>query len=128
MQVVFLILLWGCVEPFSADLPETSSSILVVEGSITDAEGPYTVQLSRSVALSSEQVTAVSGVDMTIEEENGTVEPLTETSQGIYVSTGIQGKVGQRYRLSFTLNGNQYVSSWVNLRRSPPLTAFIGDR
>ncbi len=121
MQLVVLLLVGGCVEPFSPDFPEVSTSLLVVEGAITDAEGPYTVQLSRSFAVSSGKVTPASGADITIEEENGPTAVLTETSPGIYVTDGIRGGVGNRYRLTFSVNGNQYSSSWETIRRSPKI-------
>ncbi len=121
IPVVVLLFICGCVEPFFPSFPQNSASLLVVEGSITDAEGPQTVHLTRSFEISSSEATPVSGAGVAIEEEDGAIASLNETSPGIYSTTDIQGKVGKRYRLSFTLNGDQYVSSWVRIRQSPPM-------
>jgi len=121
--LIALVCLYSCLEPFNPQLRESESSFLVVDGIITDQPGPYIVKITRSAAIG-EETEFVSGVDMSIEEENGVTETLTETSSGIYQTGGIQGKEGKRYRLNFNYLGQQYQSSWQKIYASPVIDSI----
>ena len=110
----------GCLEPFDPDLAENYKNYLVVDGIITDQPGPYIVKINRAVPL--DQVdyenSAVSGVEVIIEKENGITERLFETNAGIYQTNMIQGEVGKRYRIILTYKGQQYQSTWEKINAS----------
>ena len=118
-----LITLHSCLEPFNPHLRESDSSFLVVDGLITDQPGPYTVKITKSASID-EETAFVSGVDMSIEEENGEIESLTETSDGVYQTAGMQGATGKRYRLNFNYLGQQYQSSWQKIYASPVIDSI----
>ncbi|MEQ6120536.1 DUF4249 domain-containing protein [Reichenbachiella sp. MALMAid0571] len=120
--VVFLAL-YGCLEPFTPHLNESGDSFLVVDGIITDQPGPYTVKITKSAGID-EETEFVSGVDMSIEEENGVVESLTEVSDGVYQTIGMQGVEGRRYRLNFNYLGQQYQSAWQKIYASPVIDSI----
>ena len=115
--------LYSCLEPFNPKLRESDNNFLVVDGIITDQSGPYTVKITRSAEIG-EETEFVSGVDMSIEEENGVLESLTETSNGVYQTDGIQGMEGKRYRLKFNYLGQEYQSSWQKIYASPVIDSI----
>ena len=117
---LLILLMVGCLEPFDPDLAENYKNYLVVDGIITDQPGPYIVKINRAVPL--DQVdyenSAVSGVEVIIEKENGITERLFETNAGIYQTNMIQGEVGKRYRIILTYKGQQYQSTWEKINAS----------
>ena len=121
--LIALFGLYSCLEPFNPKLRESESSFLVVDGIITDQPGPYTVKITRSAAIG-EETEFVSGVDMSIEEENGMEASLTEISDGVYQTAGIQGVEGKRYRLNFNYLGQEYQSSWQKIYASPVIDSI----
>lgn len=115
----------ACIETFD---PKISNAVtvgtLVVEGRITDQEGPYFVRLSSSKPIGLDTTFAVSGAIVSIEEEGGTSTSLAEVRQGFYVTNpaDLMGEVGKRYRLSVVLpDDTQYQSSWELLRETPEI-------
>lgn len=112
-----------CVEPFDLEVPG-GSTFLVIDGLITDQAGPYTVKLSSSSDLALNEFAPVRNADVSIQEEDGIVEFLTEQSEGEYSTAmnGIQGQPGKRYRLEITRPGGAvYQSEWVLLKPSPTI-------
>jgi Domain of unknown function (DUF4249) len=128
-----LALLYSCLERYEPEIPGGSNTFLVVDGVVTDAPGPYTVKVSKSISLNgllSDEI-KVKGLNLTIEEENGTVEALVEIDAGIYQTTTMQGVVGSRYRLSFDYQGDQYQSAWEKINSSSSIdsvTYFVETR
>jgi hypothetical protein len=118
--VLIIIVAAGCIEPFSPNIPNSDDSFLVVDGIITDQAGPYTVSITKSTPLDhiDNEETLVTGVNVTIEEENGIIETLNEISPGVYITNSLQGVVGKRYRLNLSYNGSQYMSSWETIEAS----------
>lgn len=112
-----------CVEPFDLEVPG-GSTFLVVDGSITDEPGPYSIKLSQSSDLALNDFAPVSNAEVSIQEEDGMVEILTETTEGEYqtATNGIRAEPGKRYRLEVKRgNGAVYQSAWEMLKPSPPI-------
>ncbi len=112
--VLIIITASSCIEPFEPNIPDGDKTFLVVDGIITDQPGPYTVNITKSTTLNDigGEDTSISGVTVSIEEENGIIETLVETEPGVYVSNSIQGIIGKRYRLNINYQSLQYQSSW----------------
>ena len=114
-----LILIWlmilqdSCVDVFEYSSQE-GSSLLVVDGRITDAPGPYTVKLSRSQKLNELSTPKwVSAQSVSIIDNTGLSETLTEISDGIYQtnSLGIRGEVGKSYKVRIELRDGKIYES-----------------
>ncbi|MEZ4828244.1 MAG: DUF4249 domain-containing protein [Bacteroidia bacterium] len=123
IPISFVVLSLGCVEPVDIPLKE-ETSLLVVEGIITDAPGPYVVTLSLSSPVSQNQFIPERGATVTIEAGDGKTVSLSEISPGHYAtdSAAIRGEIGQTYRLLVTRqNGESYESDREILRASPPI-------
>jgi len=110
----------GCIEEYFFTIPDSSNSFLIVEGQITDEPGPYFVKLSKSVSINSSEVEPVSTAEIQIEKE-GMVYKLVQLGDGLYASEGFQAEPEANYRLSISLDGSQYQSSWQKLKASPEM-------
>ena len=103
------------------------SSLLVVSGLITNEPGPYTVRLSRSSQLQSTDFPAETGAAVVLESRSGETEVLVEEEDGTYRTSanGIQGQVGEEYRLRIqTAEERSYQSDWQLLKLSPPIDSL----
>jgi len=112
--LVLIVLFFGaCKEEFWPELGEYEN-ILVVDGSITNEPGPYEIKLSISTSVQNPQFVPYSGAKVSIIDDEGLVESLTEKSPGHYqtLDNGFQGVVGKAYKISITLDGKTYESSY----------------
>lgn len=118
-------LTYACVteyQPETKTLPPT----LVVEGSVTDQPGPYTVRLTRTADYTQAGLNLIeTGATVVIADAAGPQETLTETSPGSYQTRtgGLQGVDGHRYTLIITTkDGKRYQSDTEQLTAAPPIT------
>ena len=124
--IVYIMVVFGitsCIEPFDTTIPG-GNNLVVIDGAITDEEGPYTVKLTRSSLLTENNFPAITGALVAIEEQNGPSEILTEVEPGIYQTspTGLRGEAGKTYRLRVMISDDQtYESDWVTMKASPPV-------
>jgi hypothetical protein len=127
LVILSVILVSGCIEPFDVTIAGGNNR-LIVEGLITDEPGPYTVKLSRSSLLNEGVFPPVTNAVVRIEEENGESETLRETGSGIYQTSSLQGKTGERYRLLVTIDGsNRYETDWTLLKPSPSIDSVYSE-
>lgn len=106
----------SCVEPFTSVLDETNSApLLVVDGQITNQEGPFRIRLSTSVPVNSNSYPApVSDADIKIYDDKGDLFNLRYAKDGWYETADkkLKGVPGYAYTLSITTgDGIQYESS-----------------
>lgn len=89
----------------------TAPPQLVIQGEITDAAGPYTIAISRSVGFyAGNTFPPVSGASVKISDGQLT-DSLTETSPGIYATHTIQGRTGTTYTLTVRLHDSTYTAT-----------------
>ena len=122
LAFLFLILLDGCVDRF--DIPITAAlERLVVDGLITDQPGPYTVKLYNSIPLQDqlEKINWVTGASVTLFDNEGNTEWMTETSPGNYQTTagGMQGVIGKSYYIRIVLRDDTIYESEPELLQAP---------
>jgi len=117
------ILLIGCLEPYEPDIGDSEKEFLIVDGIITNQPGPYTVKIFKSNSFNNEDQ-PVSGLAVSIEEQEGASETLVETTPGIYQTSSIQGVVGNSYRLVINFEGQQYQSTWETILDAPPFDSI----
>jgi hypothetical protein len=110
LSALLLSLLTACEEVISIDY-NTSSSQIVIEGEVYDEAGPYTIQLSKSVAMDASSIyPAVTGATVTISDNAGNTEVLAETSSGIYQTSTLLGTPGRTYTLTVVTDGQTYTA------------------
>jgi hypothetical protein len=103
----------GCSEVYYPKVI-SNNDLLVVDGLITNASGPFVIKLSKAAKYGSGSVSSpdpVSNAKLTIFDNNGSY-PLTETSQGEYTTPpSFVTKIGNSYKLQIqTENGDLYES------------------
>jgi hypothetical protein len=129
-----IILLNSCISQF---LPQVSEDkeILVVEGLITNQHNPYTIKISRSLALGTRSVdNPVRGCQVTVSDDLGNTYSLSETSAGSYVSNPDQftASVGRFYTLHVKTNADnnnlRYESLPTEMKPVPPIDSIYFHR
>lgn len=110
-----VLLLWAAVFFFSCEDEidvklDEGKTLLVVDGWITDQPGPQVVSLTTTAPYFSNAPTPrVSNALVTLSDNEGYSEVLTETEPGKYFTTGsFRGKVGNTYYLSIRVNSDEY--------------------
>ena len=128
--LVFLLLfetITGCVDEIKLS-QDAKEAKLIVDGTITNAVGPYTVTLNYSLPYTEAGITqSISGARVSIVEVGGKTANFTELSTGIYQtdSAAIRGQVGKAYFLKIRLgNGREYQSKPETILPPVPVDSF----
>lgn len=102
----------SCTKVIHVDL-NSSSPKLVVEATINDKPGPYTVHLSRSVNFDQpNDFPAATGAKVIITDATaGVTDTLTEATPGWYQTHTINGVSGHTYQLVIYADNTTYTSS-----------------
>jgi len=121
--MVATLVLLGCEDPISIDLP-AGESFVVVEGWITDQPGPYRIRLSETLPFDSPETNPpVSNAVVSIFTNRGTATVLTEDpgSPGDYLtdSSTFTGIPGISYTLEVRIDEKVIISSSELLKESP---------
>lgn len=108
----------SCVEEYWPDLDSLNTRALVVNGKISNLSGPYTVKLSYSSSVLDTLLIPISSAIVTILDNQGNNETLTEQYPGVYITgvNGIQGIIGHSYKINIQLQtGEIYESNYEKL-------------
>lgn len=108
-----LFILSSCLEPYNATVGNQSTSLLVVDGLISNEDAPHFVKLTRTLSNIDQEVVSETGAFVAFEDQNGIQYQLTETDDGVYriepdVFRGISGNSYHVYIK--TKNGERYSS------------------
>jgi hypothetical protein len=104
-----------CKKVIDVSLTNASPQI-VIQGSVTNAPGPYHISLTKTVKFSdSNTYPPVSGATVKITDVTaGTEDVLTETDAGVYATRNLpQGMPGHTYRLDVTTGTSMYTATSV---------------
>lgn len=108
--VIFILglLIFGCKEEFPIEF-NSNEKIIVIEGGITNKPGPYFVRLSTTLPINQPVRVPFKGCVVTLFDDRGHSEILTETEPGIYQTSisGIQGTIGNEYSVSVVTPENK---------------------
>ncbi|MCB2208451.1 MAG: DUF4249 domain-containing protein [Bacteroidetes bacterium] len=120
-MLIIWIALGACIEKFNPNIMREGKTYLVVDGSISNKGGPYEVKLSVSSPIQSPEFIPYPNARLTIIEENGLSETLTETAPGIYTTSenGMQGIIGRKYKLIINTPDEKEYESAYQLLREP---------
>ena len=127
LLVFVLALANSCVDSYMPRIDGGDASpVLVVEGEVTNEEGPFRVKLSRTEALNKPQiqVDSVLGADVRIIDDLGTIFQLSYTKNGWYETADqhLKGVPERTYTLNITTDdGQQYESTPVRMLDAPDI-------
>jgi hypothetical protein len=124
IAVLITIIISGCQKVINVDLNEAEPQI-VIEGLITDREGPYKVTISKSGSYFYQPIfPAVSGAEVIITDNTGTTDTLKETKPGIYLTSKTLGIPGRTYTLRVKSENKEYTGS-STLHSNVPVDSLI---
>lgn len=128
--IMIMLLMAGCVEPFTPELEETQES-MVVEALITDMEGDQHVYVSLSSPYSDPGFIPVSGCNIEIIDDASNSYSLAEGDHGDYSVWMPQSSLvaGRAYMLQITtLDGRVYQSGFETMPGpSPPIDSIYHE-
>jgi hypothetical protein len=116
--IMAALLFSTCEDRFEPEIDAGVQNLLVVEGTISNQPGPYTVKLSLSTPPDNPEYIPASGYQVIIQDDIGDSETLTEVETGVYQTSpqGIQGVVGRAYKIRISsTNGKTYSSEFQKL-------------
>jgi len=101
----------SCEKVIQLDLSTTDPQ-LVIQGDIYDQPGPYVVNITRTVNFDQSNVfPPVTDATVTVSDNVGLTEVLTQSSPGNYVTSTLKGVIGRTYTLTVNVEGKTYTSS-----------------
>jgi len=126
--VVFgFVFLAACQKVIDLHLNNESGKY-VIEGNITDLPGPYQVKVGKTGEVNTDYVfSGVSGANVSVKDDAGNAEVLTEVHTGVYQGTVLRGVEGRTYYLSVSVGGNNYMASSVMPHRVSLDSLYIVD-
>lgn len=131
--ILLLVFLTGCISQF---IPQTreSADLLIVEGLITDKQGINSIKLSKSMPLGTRSdASPVSGGNVTITDDLGSIVSLLETEAGTYVPPpSFNGVIGRFYTLHVTTYSEagilNYESFPMKMKPVPPIDSVYYEK
>lgn len=108
--ILSLFLFTACEKEIDLDLDDQAGKI-VIEANITDQAGPYIVKITKSVAVTQNNVyPAVTGAEVVLSDNTGQTETLHYVSNGEYQTSTFTAVSGRTYTLKIKAEGQQYVA------------------
>jgi len=114
------VLFSSCIERYWPDLGDKYDEVLVVDGMITNAPGPYTIQLSHSSPVGNNNKIPYHECTVILTDDNGYSEVLRDIGAGYHrTKQDFQGVAGRKYKLTIhTPNEKVYESDFQELEES----------
>ncbi len=105
------VLLISCQKVIQLDLG-SSTPQLVIQGNVYNEPGPYEVQISKTVNFDALNIyPAVTNATVTINDNAGQSEVLSQTTDGTYVTSKLEGIIGRTYTLTVKVDEKTYTAS-----------------
>ena len=110
----------SCMKIIEFDL-NTSDPKVIIEADLTDQTDGYQVKISKTINFSApNNFPAVRGAAVTVTDELGVVQTLTESLSGTYTLKGAKGVSGKTYSLKVVAEGKTYTAT----SKMPKLVPF----
>ena len=115
-SILLILALGACLDRINIDTGTISTFPVVIDGFISDQPGPYTILVTKAFDIESKTSikAPISVKKLTVSDDHGTSEVLSETSQGVYNTSpsGIRGTLGRAYKIKVELlDGRVYESN-----------------
>jgi len=110
LLVFTVIVCTSCEKVIDVNL-NNASSVVVIEGVVTNRADSQYVQIHRTVNFDEPNTfPAVTGAIVTIADNNGRVVTLKERRPGFYMTHNFVGRSGNTYSLKVVANGKEYTA------------------
>ncbi|MBL7839888.1 MAG: DUF4249 domain-containing protein [Cyclobacteriaceae bacterium] len=132
VALTIFLFLFGCKDPFLADVKLLTSNFLVVEGYINvGANAVTTIRVSRTVPINSTQEYAEVEEDAVIQIQDDQDEfyDLSEGEEGVYSSEPLSLSLDRQYRIRIeTSDGKRFYSDYTTPIQSPAIDSVYWTR
>lgn len=132
LALSIFLLLFGCKDPFVADVKLLTSNFLVVEGYINvGADAVTTIRVSRTVPINSTQEYAQveEGAVIQIQDDHDEFYDLSEGEGGVYSSEPLSLPLDRQYRIRIeTSDGKRFYSEYSTPIQSPAIDSVYWTR
>jgi Domain of unknown function (DUF4249) len=119
---LILLATTSCTKIIDVDL-NSSDPKVIVEADITDQTDGYQVKISKTVNFSDDNnYPAVRGAVVTVTDNLGTIQTLTESTSGLYTLKSAKGVSGKTYTLKIVAEGKTYTAT----STMPKVVDFLG--
>jgi len=128
--VIIFLSKTSCIKKYDSGVNVPAKGYLVVEGYINSDGGSTTIYLSRAQALSdTAKVVRERKAQVSIEGDNNTSYPLTETNPGLYISAPVSLNKSSHYRIHIkTSTVQEYNSDYSSVRSTPAIDSVFWTR
>ncbi len=130
-RIYYLILLCAivvtsCIESYPPPIINEEVNFLVIDGSVNTEDGSAQVKLSHAIPLSSnESFPPELNASVRLEDNDGNVYTLIETTAGNYAQSNLTLNPTKEYRLYVrTSNNTEYLSDFVTIKQTPPIDSI----
>jgi hypothetical protein len=101
----------GCTKVIDVDLDDAEPNY-VIEGEVNGGETIHTISISKTVDFTADNnFPAVSNALVTLQDNMGNIEILTEAEPGKYKTSNLEGVEGRTYTLTVSVDGKQFSST-----------------
>lgn len=108
---LFSLLLISCEKVINIDL-NSSDPQIVIEGTITNQPGPYTIKITETTDyFNPSDNPLLTNAVINISDNEGNFETLLEIEPGVYQTSDIQGVPGRTYDLYVNIDGQEFRAS-----------------
>lgn len=118
-----VIIMQGCIYEY---FPKAGKyeNFLVVYGLITTDKGPHEITIYKTRKIFEDSYDSVGHAIVSLSDDAGTVIPLTEASNGRYLTPDtFAGQIGTKYKLNIDLpDGKKYESDYVEMLDVPDIS------
>lgn len=122
LYFILMVISVSCKKLYNPPAISAPGSYLVVEGVINNGPDSTIFKLSHTVNLASKiTLNPLTGAVLTIESDQNTIYPLTETRKGSYGIGSLQLDNNRKYRLRIKTADNEYLSDFVPVVNAPPV-------
>lgn len=130
-QLLALIILVSCISPYDPKITQDNPK-LVVDGLITNQNGPHQVRLSYSAAYNNDESIFdryIENATVAIQDDKGIQIQLRHIRSGIYeTAADVKGEIGRSYSVQIVLqNGFEYHSIPELLKPVPEIDTVISE-
>lgn len=128
LYTLLIVIFSGCLERYWPEVDQYEA-LLVVDGIISDEPGPYQVRLSQSSSLDELIYVPFTNALLTIGDDLGNMEHLTEKGRGLYeTDPDFQAVIGRQYKLIVqTPKGDVYETAYQELNAAPEIDSVYAN-
>ena len=121
LYILIPVLFYGCIDEYKAKGIEEISDLLVIEGTITDNESVFKLQLSVGISEVWKDEIYVIDAEVCIEKDNGEILRGVHTGNGMYAVTTGSLDANTKYRLWVKTGGEEYRSEFLQPLFTPEI-------